>query len=449
MKPRSFDPRAWNILAGLCLTSCSGRTIGSDDVATSATETEGTTQVTDAETTAGTDTSITSSETETDGAECRTDDDCTPGYYCLDGVCEYIPVPDGHWNYQCYSDADCEPVEICDYYYCEYLLSPAPCRPLAPVPIQEIPIASLALTFADVQGDGSKELVIATQSELHVFDSSGAETVSPRELDSDTVTAMVAGPFDATPGDDVMILYADELLLHASDGVGSFAAPSVIPTGLPDSVGALAGDFDGAGLADVLIWASSGAVVSLGSGEVIELSTGDFRTATARAVDELPAGFLLDRSGVLDWFETDGDASGSAWPRGDAPITLTSIDHVGDWFDLSSSLIFSQGPAQEWTLIESWWSLDNEDSDFAWGVNGRVDAMAGADFDGGETADVALIVGGTVQINHQVLSDSSCLELYPFAGVAAALAVGDHDGDGDDELAIRFEDGHVSVVDGE
>src|SRR5688572_30766017 len=102
MKPGSFDPRAWNILAGLCLTSgCSGRTIGADDGGPDASGTE--------TTTVGT--------LETGGPECQTDDDCTPGYYCLEGVCYYQPVPDGHWEYNCYSDGDCRGFELCNYGY--------------------------------------------------------------------------------------------------------------------------------------------------------------------------------------------------------------------------------------------------------------------------------------------------------------------------------------------
>ncbi len=418
----TIDPRAWNILAGLCLvSSCGDRTIGVDDDGTESNTQRGT--------------------LETGGPESVNDQDCTPGYYCIDGSCEYIPVSDGHWYSECYSDADCQSLALCDYNYCLPLPEPDGCA--YPLPSWEIPAAALSLSFVDVDADGADELVIATASELMVYESgSDVPTVSPRELESDSIDAMVGGPFDAMPGDDVVILVADELRLHGSDGMGSFAAPSVSASPWPDSVGLIAGEFDGAAPADLLIWAHAGAGVSLGSGAMIELSTDDIDTASARPFAAPVAGFVLEHDGLLDLFTIAGSHIDSAQTHLDAPHGLTSIEQLGDSLDLSSSVV-----AQDWTLLQSWGpATGNEGA--SWGVQGRATQIVGGDFDGGGRADVALLQEDAVEILAGVLDDP-CLMTYPFADLTRGLAVGDHDGDGDDELAIWFEAGHVAVADGE
>jgi hypothetical protein len=429
MSSITVDPRAWNILAGLCLTSsCSGRAIGTDDSGT--------------ETTQGTSTTL-----ETGGPECRTDADCPYGYVCQDGVCQYDSVPDGHWGYSCYEDDDCDLLEWCNYGYCDEVPGEAPsCPPPAPTPSLELPVAALGLSFVDVDADGASELVIATQSELQVYESgSDMPLVSPRGLESNTIDAMVGGQFDAMAGEDVVILFADELYLHGSDGVGNLAAPSVSQSPWPDSVGLLAGEFDDANATDLLIWASSGAGVLLGSGEMLELSAKDIVLATARSVDDPLGGFVLMHGDNLDFYTADGAAIASSPMRGGSPHALTSIAHLGDCCDLSSS--HKQYDEGEWTLFEQW-GPGTGSLGTSWGTGLPILAMLGGDFDGDGQGDLVLATMGSLRLHFSVLTDEACTAPYVFNGNVLGLAVGDHDGDGDDELAIRSDVPHVAILDG-
>jgi hypothetical protein len=447
MKPNTVDPRAWNIVAGLCLASgCGSRVVGADASGTGeASESNTTLDSTDAST--------------SEGPECVTDADCPPeiGYYCLNGFCEYVvgdgyaEVPDGYGEDPytgCSADEDCDTLEICEFNDCQGVGMPVACQPPDLVPSLTIPVAALALSFADVDDDGAEELVVATQSELQVYESGmDIPLVSPRGLDSESIDAMDAAPFDATPGEDVVILFADELRQHGSDGVGNFAAPSVTASNWPDSVGLLAAELDGGPLADMLIWASSGAGLKLGNGDVVPVSVDVvIGAATARPITEPVAGFVLQHDDALEFYISGvGESVGLSQMRGEAPYALTSIAQLGDSFDLSSSVIDS---SSAWTMIEQWGSVTGN-LGVRWGLLGRVTAMAGGDFDGDARADVALIVDGTVQVQLGVLEQDTCLASYPFAGIATNLAVGDHDGDGDDEIAIRFEDGNVAILDAE
>jgi hypothetical protein len=445
MNPFAFDARAWNIVAGLCLASgCGGRVIGSD----------GSSDGSGTEASESAESNTTPSE-EWDEPECVNDDECSShgyGYVCDEGMCLYTGgYQDGHfehddesyWYPECYSDSDCDTLEICLSDYCSLQFSPLACRGPQPVPSLEIPVAALAMHFVDVDSDGAEELVVATASELQVYEGgSDIPLVSPRGLDSDSIDAMAGGPFDATPGDDVMLLIDDELRLHASDGVGNFAAPSVSASTWPDSVGLREGEFDGVAPADLLIWASSGAGVELGSGDAFPLSAEIIGAATARSLAEPPGGFVLQHNTTLDFYDVGGVAIGSDAMRGGSPYALTSASQLGYVFDLSSSVV---GPGM-WTIIEQWDAGTGPGS--YWGLPGRVTAMAGGDFDGDDRGDIAVIVDGAVQIQFTVITNVTCLSSYPLEGIAEDLAIGDHDGDGDDELAVRFEAGTIAVFDG-
>jgi hypothetical protein len=378
--------------------------------------------------------------------------DCQYSYQCYYGVCEYAPQHDGHldhdddyWDPDCTGDNYCGPLELCESDYCEQLPSPPACLGPDPDPGLPIPVAALAMSFVDVDADGAEELVVATASELRVYESgSDVPLISPRGLDSDSIDAMVGGPFDASPGDDVVILFADELRLHASDDAGYFLFPSVGPSSWPDSVGLLDGEFDGVAPADLLTWASSGAGVELGSGDTLALSTDVIGSATARSLADPLGGFVLQHDSLLDFYDVGGEAIDTAEMRGLYPYALTSIAQLGDSFDLSSSVV----PPGFWTIIEQWGPATGN-LGTRWGLQRQVAAMAGGDFDGDAAADVALILDSTVRIQFGVLDDETCLAAYPFAALALDIEIGDQDGDGDDELAVRFEAGDIIVIDGE
>lgn len=442
MKPAAVDPRAWNIIAGLCVASgCGGRTLSSDASGTDTSESSH----------SSTESNSTIGTLDTGAPECVADGDCPTGYYCYDGECEYVPHQDGHieegnWSPDCYTDSECSQLSICVSGLCHQLGAPPECPAPDPVEDLPIPLAALALQFVDVDADGADEMVVATQSELQVYESGeDLPQVSPRGFDSDSIDAMVGGPFDAIAGDDVVILFADELRLHGSDGAGGFAVPSMSPSDYPDSVGLLGGELDGVPPADVLIWASSGAGVALGSGAVVPLSVEMIGSASARWLADPLGGIVLQHGNVLDFYTTAGLVNGSVEMRGDAPYALTSITHLGQSFDLSSSVIPHR---QSWTLIEHW-VPPTGNFGTQWGLRGQVTAMASGDFDGDTQADVAFIVDAAVQIQFAVLTDATCLALYSFPITPRNLAVGDHDGDGDDELGVRFQAGNIEILDGE
>jgi hypothetical protein len=430
----TVDPRAWNIAAGMCLVSgCGLRTIAVDGSETSANE--------------GTESNTIG--TEAPQPECVTDDDCPSHYYCRNGECSSSGWQDGYTDpdpyAECFGDSDCDVLEICVSESCFAMLVPSACARPDPTPGLAIPVASLALSFADVDADGAQELVVATASDLQVYESGlDLPSTSPRGLDSDSIVAMVGGPFDATPGDDVVILFADELRLHASDGAGNFAAPSVSASAWPDSLGLLGGQFDGVDSADLLIWASTGAGVVLGDGQTFSLSFEAIAAATARSVGEPLPGYALLQGQYPTFYGSDGVEIATGFVRGGGPYTLTSVAQLGDSFDLSSTVIGNS----PWTLITQ---HDPAVGNLVrhWGLLGEVTAMAGGDFDGDERADIALIVDGALQIQADVLDDASCLASHPSASIAVGLAIGDHDGDGDDEIAVRFQTGNVEILDHE
>ena len=443
----SFDPRAWNIAAGLCLaTGCGARTISVDtDTGTDATdeteETESNTTITIEPTT---------------GPECVNASDCPYGYYCYDGMCEYVPHHDGHldhtedyWYGECYVDTDCEPLAICDFDYCEPLLGPSDCAPPDQATALPIPGVALALSFVDVDDDGADELVVATQSELHVFESgSDMPTTSARGLDSPSVDAMVGGAFDMSPGDDVVLLFADELYLHASDGVGSLAMPIVVASGWTDSRGLRVGQFDDQALSDLLIWSGTGAGIAFGSGLGVPL--GDqvaIATADARSVDDPVAGFVIafEESPVMSFHDADGGFIDYVGLRGVWPYAVTSFEILGDGYVLSTSTINS---VESWTAFEEWGPATGNSGQI-WGMLGSVEAMLGADFGGDARDDVAMLSGGEPRIHFDVHDINGCLATYSLGDPAVDLVAGDHDGDGDDELALLTALGEVVVIDGE
>jgi hypothetical protein len=165
-------------------------------------------------------------------------------------------------------------------------------------------------------------------------------------------------------------------------------------------------------------------------------------SATARSVTDPIAGFVLQHDDALEFYVGLGELVGLSQMRGEAPYALSSIAQLGDGFDLSSSVINSPFV---WTMIEQWGPATGNLGVY-WGVPGRVTAMAGGDFDGDDRADVAMIVDSSVQLQFRVLEENTCIVFLPFQSIPTNLAVGDHDGDGDDEIAIRFDGGNVAVI---
>jgi hypothetical protein len=422
----NVDTRAWNLVTGLALvTGCSGRTISSDG--------DSTDSVNDGETTVSTD-------GPDSGLECVDESDCPYGYYCYNGVCEYVQHHDGHIPYyDCYSDFECGSLSLCEGYYCHDVYSPPQCDfALPPGPVIEIPDQALALAFVDVDDDGAQELVVATQTQLHVYENGSLMPVShPRGIESITVDSIVGGTFDGNPGDDVMLLHDQELDLHASDGLGTLAQALPIPAPFPSTFGIEAGEFDGEPITDLFAWGGHTSGVIYGNGELFELLGGTVTSASTRDLGLPGNGFTLLRESELLFFDIGGFIIGSVFLRGSGSLTQASVDINGEALEAGGSII------DGWTLIDV---FERSSANLAarWGVLGSVTQMRAGDLDPfDETDELALIVDDAAWLH----VGGECLLQVPLDFVASELAFGDHDGDGDDELAVLTSGGTISIVD--
>lgn len=451
--PGSLDPRAWNLgtlAAGLVLVAggCSVRVLsGSEADGESGDEGEsGNESESDSSDSGSSDAPTTTTDNGDDPGGCRTDAECPIGYYCFDGVCEYIPAPDGsHW-YECYADEECGVLGLCVDYSCEFQTSPPTCDPPAAVEIIPLPLAdaALALSFADVDGDGAEELVVATQAALHVFESGSDESmIGPRGIESDQISDIAAGQLDAMPGDDLTILVGDDLrLVHASDGVDGFAPAVEAPLSLASASGLIVAEFNGAAPEDLLVWGSDGA--SLETGGAPQLISGEpISSAVYRPPERGAGGFALREPNQLAFFDLDGESSGTLPTNGNDPAgPLVTRVEFGEPLDSDGRLI-----GDSWTLL-SHYRFNPPTFAAAWGVPLRIDDMAAAKLDDDMYEDIVIIADGELWIYREVgFLPEECLTQVAGVGPVVELAVGDHDGDGDEEVAVRFETGEVAVID--
>lgn len=436
-----FDPRPWNLatgLAGLALlsASCGGRTISGDSNASS----------TDTNTSDASTGDTDSSGTET-GGECVTNADCPPGpYYCQFGYCNYEGYVDGHNWYQCYSDGECNLLELCDNSYCEPVESPAACG--ASMGDVAIPLsfdgAALALVFADLDADGQRELVVATQADLHVFEAGvDTPTTSPRVMNSANIDAAAAGllDLDANPGEDVVLLVDDALLLHSSDGVsGFFAGPSVSPSMVGAGFGLRAGDLDGQAPTELVVFGEQGALIDHGGGDVTPLSMLEVRAAAVRDQGLPGAGSLVRDGTGLRFFDAAGMLVAVEQPAGSdgglGPVALYMTG--GTPHNTSSSRL------TDWTLMELWGAQGGKQAQ--WGVEFELVEIAVGDLDGDGDDELILLDDAGGLWLYRPDSGAGCVRALNLGAPVSGVALGDHDGDGDDELAIRFGTGEAAIV---
>jgi hypothetical protein len=443
--PMRVDPRAWNLLAGLSLIAggCSGRIISSDDGDGSSSDEDESGSSDDS--TSSTSTSSTDAS-DTGDPECIQDSDCPPGYYCLGGICEYQAAPDGSWNLECYSPYDCGPLELCDYDYCSPVLELAGCRPTAelgiPLTIAETP---LALSFVDLDADGAAELVVATQTEFHAFESgSDVASVSARVVESPSITAMVAGNFAPSPGQDLTLLVDDTLLVHPADGIAGFDAPSESASPRLDSLGLVAGELDGeAGTTELMVWSDDGGTVIHNQSILDALG---ILAATAHDWNSDDPHFSTRDADSLRHYSLDAELIAGALSYPGAAAFLTAIADPED-LDLDAT-VFEMGADTSWTVFKLW---NRDILQGEWGIYGVISAMASGDLDGDGRDEVALLHDGGVTLIDNLASGSECTTALDLGGLTGAthLAIGDHDGDGDSELAVAFASGEILAFDGE
>lgn len=210
------------------------------------------------------------------------DADCeNPNHWCQDGECVIPPYDEEGPFDECFDHVECGAYGVCEELYgmkCVFI-EPAPdcASPLDEQPLAlAIPDAAIALSFADVDEDGDEELVVASETQLLVFESGvDTPTTSARELGPASVDAISAGPLDDNPGEDLVVLVGSELRTHVSDGFGGFTLGGVSPEPRPGTTGLRVGDFDGQAPADVLVWGDNGADVMLAGGASVVVTMGD------------------------------------------------------------------------------------------------------------------------------------------------------------------------------
>ena len=126
-----FDPRPWNLLAGLALAACSPKiassdgessdsTIG-DGESTDSSDPESSDSSTDDDSSTGDgdgdgdDNGDGDGEGDGDGDDDCDDVECPPGYNCYDGDCYYYDPCLGHC---CQGTDECDILEVCELSHC-------------------------------------------------------------------------------------------------------------------------------------------------------------------------------------------------------------------------------------------------------------------------------------------------------------------------------------------
>ena len=470
----SFEPAAWNLFASVALlASCTHQpNPGADETSTSMGPTDdGFESGTESDTTT-TETSTDSTDS-TDGSECRNDFDCDNYYVCADGECvECINTGDcGYYmglecinnecvdifdppGQMCFYDEGCPEFYLCrgpwtyGYGHCQPAGDPPPdCEPgLMDIPTMLEPNAApLALSFVDVDADGQAELVVATMTELLVYEFGvDVPTVSPRDVPSDTVQSMVAGDFDGQPGEDLALLVGTEHHRHFSDGVAGFVNPSVDVSPLLEPEDLLAGDFDQMGFTDLLSWGTDGAVLLL-DGSTVSLFDGWVEDAAAFDGNAPEPGLLLLEPEMVRLF--DSMEMQVAEENFAGPVILVDLE-LAAVHAPQMNRYASTHPKGLWTLLQLWNPASLAEDDAVLHPSVEFDIAAG-DLDGDQHDEIATI-GDDVTLIVSALADP-CLAPVDLGddGPAIHHAIGDHDGDGDDELALALAAGGIMIVDGE
>ena len=468
---RDLDPRAWNLFVGLSLAAGCSVPSQSDDGEASGTEASGGTETSgdtttgdgdgDGETTTSEDNETSGDTTTGDGDDgettagpcaCEDDEDCqTPGCkdFCYLGHCvNYLP---------CYS-YNCGTFEVCKSGECTPLGEPAFGCGFGfefNIPtVHELGAPPLALSFVDIDDDGEDELVVATETELLVYESdSNVPTVSPRIPAVADETRIVAGHFDAQPGEDVTLLVEGEYHRYFSDSAASLVAPIVEPCPLLAAEDLLAGDFDGQPPTDLLVWGNQGALLEL-TDETVLLSSDRIRGAAAYEYGSADGGVLLLRSTNPILFDFRGNQLATGVNLGSEVGRLRGIGQskyfgvfrndpyfARPWYEVR---VFEASTLDEASLIL--FAQTGVDYDPQYGPDGGV---AAGDFDGDQYDDIIVSYGWAHPLDVVFSAGSQpCIASQDLGpdDVGFDIAVGDHDGDGDDEAALTQGD-RVLIVD--
>jgi hypothetical protein len=431
---RSLDPRAWNLCASVAVVvACGPSKIGSS----------GSEQATDP------------GETDTAEPECVDNQDCPNYYNCYDGVCKYVPFDDG-WldeygdegGTDCYSDADCPTYSYCAAVDCIPMDPPSPeCGLPSPavIPLDLIGGPALALQFVDADADGQDELAIVTESAIELFDNAvDAPTVSPRGLESATVDSVVAGELDPAPGEDLLLLLSAgewnaALWRHDSNGAGFGPAVSGM-SWLEGARGVIAGNFDQSPSSELLVWSDGGAIIQ--RADAMPLLFTELPTTAATALEQagLIGNVMLRAGDGRKLFDLGG------------AITSEHGDNVlgpyGSFTTVSAGYhVAITGNSPNWRGLVIYESVGGDEL-HRWALRFAPVGVAAGDLDGNGNQELVFwSAHGEVGIEMALLGPNRCWrEVSPGgASTDGEVAVGDFDGDGDDELAILI-GGQVGLV---
>lgn len=382
-----------------------------------------------------------------EGGECVSDADCPLDYACIEEVCEYLGAEEGQEGEEplgCESTSDCDPLELCIANACQAQPSLSACEggppSVIPIPVQGV---GLALSFADLQGEGSDELVVATETQLELHPSAGELSLHPRGLPSPAVRAMVGGQFGPGPGEAIaLLLDGDSLAIHVNDGMGGLEPAQLGVTDLPDASRLLTANF-GADEIDELVVYGPGAVVRIG-GQLVELSAEPVIDMAYRPASTEYGGVSMLGPEQVSFVDLGAQLQDLVSFAPGEPRAQTSVVTYGEPTDLSAWRV------QDWTYLVSILPAASTPEPVApLGLPLRVATMEGLNFLGDMYPDVGLISEeGELWLLQEInYLPGQCLMQLPLPGLARELAVGDHDGNGDEELAVLLDDGSVVIVD--
>lgn len=457
---RKWHPRQWAIGTALVLGGCGDDTVSATDQGEQTGDSTDQTEFTDytdhtdySDYTEWTDYSDYSDyqdgyNPEWDGytdsywyPECYVDDDCGPGMICVNYYCE--PEPFG----ECRTSSECEFNEYCDDNgACVGVQLPAQC--LAPA-LQQIPLPDeaggvvVALKFVDVDADAQQELVLLRDDAIVVIDLMAGEqaiTVPHGAFELDGLAATdveLDGTIDLVATSSIKL----NSRVFLGDGMGGFIDTGTGPAMTLDHAHGIDFPF---GLGELVARTAADEAVILSNfvqqgpdievlypGPIEGLAVGDFDgDSTDEAVSLTFCTPLVHQDGGLQSFDAFG-------PPGPCSIAVGDFD--GDPID---DIVIVRADAS--FSVVNVLAPPGAELKFV-GLAGAHQAAAPIDFG---DSPYTLIVQAGAELGYLFTDPQSqtwCRGELDELPPVARFAVGDVDGDGDDELATVDQDGAVAL----